>query len=197
MKKTVTFILSIIAPALSLTSCVIETDGSNPSYNPSAFAPADAYGGDMQVLYNEGYTSGKADAERGKSPNSARYTSGYDFAGKVKFSEGYNNAFRNYTPHNVHPGHPQGYGAVTAKVGQGQVSVLQGGQLVSTLRTASPNVEAHHFMSGQQQMVVKSRGDHGPATVELFDTRTGALRGKVLAYAIENGQPAWARGMQD
>jgi hypothetical protein len=33
--------------------------------------------------------------------------------------------------------------------------------------------------------------------VELFDIKTGALRDKVLAFAIKNGQPAWARGMQD
>ena len=35
------------------------------------------------------------------------------------------------------------------------------------------------------------------ATVELFDVRTGTLRDKVLAFAIENGQPEWARGMQE
>ena len=34
-------------------------------------------------------------------------------------------------------------------------------------------------------------------TVELFDVRTGTLRDKVLAFAIQNGQPEWARGMQD
>ncbi len=64
-------------------------------------------------------------------------------------------------------------------------------------RTASPNVEGQHFINNKSQIVVKSRGNHGPATVELFDTRTGALKGKVLAYAIQHGQPSWARGMQD
>ena len=86
---------------------------------------------------------------------------------------------------------------MTAVVGQGQVTVMQGGQEVSTLRTAAPNVEAQHFTPGQQQIVIKSRGNHGAANVELFDVRTGVLRDKVLAYAIENGQPAWARGMED
>jgi hypothetical protein len=86
---------------------------------------------------------------------------------------------------------------MTASVGQGQVRVMQNGQVISTLRTASPNVESHHFTSGQSQMVVKSRGNHGPATVELFDTKTGVLRDKILAYAIQNGHPSWARGMQD
>lgn len=96
------------------------------------------------------------------------------------------------------PGQPPGSGgAMTAVVGQGQVIVMQGGQVVSTLRTAAPNVEAQHFTAGQQEIVIKSRGNHGAANVELFDVRTGILRDKVLAYAIENGQPAWARGMED
>lgn len=46
-------------------------------------------------------------------------------------------------------------------------------------------------------MVVKSGGNHGPATVELFDVRTGTLRDKVLAFAIQTRLPKWARGIQD
>jgi hypothetical protein len=33
--------------------------------------------------------------------------------------------------------------------------------------------------------------------VELFDSRTGTLRDKVLAFAINNGQPAWAATMAE
>lgn len=101
-------------------------------------------------------------------------------------------------PGYANPGRPQAPGAgMTAVVGQGQVTVMQGDRVVSTLRTAAPNVEAQHFTADQQQIVIKSRGNHGAANVELFDVRTGVLRDKVLAYAIENGQPAWARGMEE
>jgi hypothetical protein len=195
MKKLATF-LSATA-LLLLPSCIVEPGSSGSGYNPSSYAPANGYEAPLQAIYNKGYSSGRLDATRGSSSNSAAYTSSYDFAGKVKFIEGYNKGYRNYTRHDVNPGHPQGYGAMTAQVGQGQVTIMQGGQVVSTLRTAAPNVEEHHFRSGQQQMVVKSRGNHGPATVELFDVRTGILRDKVLAFAIQNGQPDWARGMQD
>lgn len=195
--KKLTIILSALAPLLLLPSCVVETGSGGPAYNPSSFGPANRYEVPLQAIYNQGYSSGKSDALRGRSSNSAAYTSSYDFSAKVKFIEGYNNGYRNYSRHDVNPGHPQGYGVMTAEVGQGQVTIMQGGQRVSTLRTAMPNVEAHHFTSGQRQMVVKSRGNHGPATVELFDVRTGTLRDKVLAFAIQNGQPDWARGMQD
>ena len=84
-----------------------------------------------------------------------------------------------------------------AAVGQGRITVKDGGRVVCTVRTAAPNVETYRFTDGQRQLVVKSRGNHGPATVELFDVATGVLRDKVLAFAIKNGRPEWARGMQD
>lgn len=95
-------------------------------------------------------------------------------------------------------GGPSGAGAFTRQVEQGQVRVLEAGETVSVLKTASPNIEVARFTGpGQEEMVVKSRGNHGPATVELFDTRTGQLKDKVLAFAIQNGQPSWAAGMED
>jgi hypothetical protein len=104
---------------------------------------------------------------------------------------GYNNGY-------AKPSQPQGSGGgMTAVVGQGKVTVMQGGLVVSTLRTAAPNVESQRFIAGQQQLVVKSRGNHGAANVELFDVRTGVLRDKILAYAIKGGKPAWARGMEE
>ncbi len=195
--KKLGIILSAFAGLLLLPSCVVETGSSGPGYNPSSYTPANSYEAPLQAIYNQGYSSGKSDATRGRSSNSAAFTSSYDFAGKMKFIEGYNKGYKNYTRHDVHPGNSQGYGVMRAEVGQGQVTIMQGGRVISTLRTAAPNVEGHHFRSGQQQMVVKSRGNHGPATVELFDVRTGTLRDKVLAFAIQNGQPEWARGMQD
>ncbi|HCN75897.1 MAG TPA: hypothetical protein DIT13_01735 [Verrucomicrobiales bacterium] len=83
----------------------------------------------------------------------------------------------------------------TVSVGQGAVTIMEGSRRVSTCYTASPNVENTRFISEQQQIVVKSRGNHGPATVQLFDTRTGRQEGRVMAYEIRGGFPAWATGM--
>lgn len=198
IRKSLPLITLIGASCALLSSCVVET-GTNGelSYDPVSYAPANNYGADQQAAYRSGYDHGRDDAKAGRSRDFKRYSYKYTPSTKDKFVEGYRSAYNNYSRSNVHGDHPQGYGRMTASVGQGQVQILQNGQVVSTLRTASPNVESHHFTSGQSQMVVKSRGNHGPATVELFDTKTGTLRDKVLAFAIENGQPSWARGMQD
>ena len=34
----------------------------------------------------------------------------------------------------------------------------------------------------------------GPAAVELFDTKTGVLKNKIMAFAIQDDQPEWAQG---
>lgn len=89
-------------------------------------------------------------------------------------------------------GHGQRLAAIR---GQFMVTIMEGSRRVSVCRTASPNIEETRWHRGQQQIVVKSRGNHGPATVQLFDTRSGRLDGSVMAYEIANGRPAWARGM--
>lgn len=84
-------------------------------------------------------------------------------------------------------------GTLQRTIGPGMVIVSRNGETVSVLRTAAPNIEAADFIGrGQSQIAIKSRGAHGPATCELFDTQTGQLRDKVMAFAIRNGQPAWA-----
>ena len=101
---------------------------------------------------------------------------------------------------NSSQGRPQGsrpyYGQpYRASVGQGSVTILEGPRRVSTCYTASPNVENSRFINEQQQIVVKSRGNHGPATVQLFDTSTGRQQGRVMAYEVRGGYPSWAAGM--
>lgn len=86
---------------------------------------------------------------------------------------------------------------LTAVRGQGTVTIMEGPRTVSTIRTASPNIEQTRFISEQSRIVVKSRGNHGPATVQLFDSRTGRQEGTVMAYELANGGPAWAAGMAD
>ena len=79
--------------------------------------------------------------------------------------------------------------------GMWNVSIMEGDRPVSVCRTASPFVEETRFINEQEQIVVKSRARHGPATVQLFDTRNGAEQGRIMAYEIREGQPAWAAGL--
>lgn len=84
----------------------------------------------------------------------------------------------------------------TAKSGVGSVTIREGSRVLTSFRTAAPNVEQTRWYAEQEQIVVKSRGYHGPATVELFNSRTGAKLGTVMAYQAANG-PAWARSMAE
>jgi hypothetical protein len=87
--------------------------------------------------------------------------------------------------------------ALTAVRGQGQVTIMEGNRTVSTISTASPNIEQTRWYQEQEQIVVKSRGNHGPATVQLFNSRTGRQLGTVKAYELTEGGPTWAAGMAD
>lgn len=87
--------------------------------------------------------------------------------------------------------------AYSSVIRLGMVIIMDGTRHVATCRAAAPNVEEARFINRQKQIVVKSRGRHGPATVQLFDTRTGAERDAVMAYDIGNGQPEWAAGLED
>lgn len=193
MKKLLS--ICCLGLGLSLTSCVVPVDGMN--YDPGNYSPGNSYSGDAQDGFRKGYEFGRQDVRAGRNENFGRYSSEYMALTKDQFREGYTKGYENYHPHYGNGGYNAGPGAVTAVVGQGQIRIMNGGRTVSTIRTAAPNIEKHHFTNGKQQMVVKSRGNHGPATVELFDVQTGALRDKVLAYSIEYGNPSWARGMQD
>ena len=82
----------------------------------------------------------------------------------------------------------------TAVVGQSQVTIKHGDKTVSVVRTGLANVEETRFLDqdGRKMLAAKSRGNHGPALLELFDVQTGTLKDKVMAFAVEGGQPAWA-----
>lgn len=75
--------------------------------------------------------------------------------------------------------------------------IRKNGQVLCSFRTAMPNVETWRLVRGDSQIIVKSRGSRGPATVELFDTTTGTLRDKVLAFAIRSSGATWAYGFED
>lgn len=84
---------------------------------------------------------------------------------------------------------------LTASKVPGAVIIREGARTVTSFATASPNVEETRFINEQEQIVVKSRGNHGPATVQLFNARTGKEEGRVMAFEIKKGKPAWAAGM--
>lgn len=87
--------------------------------------------------------------------------------------------------------------APQVSVEQGKVRLIISGRTICSLRPAMPFVEKYKLVNSNQQIIIKSRANHGPATVELFNVSNGSLDDKVLAFAIKNGRPAWAKGWQD
>lgn len=85
----------------------------------------------------------------------------------------------------------------TASKRLGSVLILEGSRRVAICHTDGLQVQQVRFINGQKQLVVKSRSRHGPAVVQLFDTRTGAEKDAVLAHDIRVGQPAWAEVLEN
>jgi hypothetical protein len=86
-------------------------------------------------------------------------------------------------------------GPLSASTSGDSVIIRQGGRVLSSFRAASPIIEETRWRDEQNRIVVKSRGNRGPATVQLFDPRSGREVGRVMAYDIRGGKPAWAAGM--
>ena len=86
---------------------------------------------------------------------------------------------------------------VKVHVEQSQVRLLRNGKTIAICRTQLPEIENWKLINGNRQIVIKSRGRHGPAAVELFNVVDGSLADKVMAFAIKNGKPEWARGFEE
>jgi hypothetical protein len=97
----------------------------------------------------------------------------------------------------VSPAPKRGYPPLDVRVEQTSVRLLRRGMTVCLIRTDLPKVERWEIINRNTEIVIKSRGDRGPAAVELFDTQSGILKGKVMEYAIHDGQPAWASGFEN
>jgi hypothetical protein len=97
----------------------------------------------------------------------------------------------------VSPAPKRGYPPLDVSVEQTSVRLLRRGMTVCLIRTDLPKVERWEIINRNTEIVIKSRGDRGPAAVELFDTQSGILKGKVMEYAIHDGQPAWASGFEN
>lgn len=174
--------LALLPLALCFTGC--GTDDLTTS------SPGD----DSSIVgYDLGLSKGRADGGGGLSRTPDRYSSLYSEADRRDFFRGYEDGYNQ----GIRPtGKPESFGQpLVASVGQGKVTIREGSRTVSVCTTALPNVEETKFVTEQQEIVVKSRGGHGPATVQLFDTATGAEKASVAAYNIRGGNPRWADGM--
>ena len=140
---------------------------------------------------------GRTDGRAGLSRRPSRHYGSFPASQTASFNRGYEVGYNQ----GIRPGSGSGspsYGQpLTAVQGSGMVMIREGRRTKAICRTAKPNIERTRFINEQQQIVIKSRGSHGPATVQLFDTRTGAEQGRVLAYEIQRGRPRWAAGMGD
>jgi hypothetical protein len=97
----------------------------------------------------------------------------------------------------ITPAARKGYARLDVSVEPAGVRLLRRGMTVCLIRTQLPHVEKWEIINRNTEIVIKSREERGPAAVELFDTQTGIVKGKVMAYAIYNGQPGWAQGFED
>jgi hypothetical protein len=91
----------------------------------------------------------------------------------------------------------EGHGKTSVSVEQSRVRVVRAGKTLCRLQPAMAVVERYELVNHAQQIIIKSRGKHGPATVELFNLSDGSRVDQVLAYAIRKDRPAWASGWQE
>lgn len=144
--------------------------------------------------YSLGFTKGREDGWSGRSRTPDRYEALYSEADRAEFFRGYEAGYNEGIKSEATGSYGQ---PLTAVKGSGKVTIKEGSRTVAVCSTASPNVEEAKFITGQQEIVVKSRRNHGPATVQLFDTQSGSEKGRVMAYEIRGGKPAWAAGMEE
>ncbi len=168
---------------LTITQCVVVEEG--------------AYTGPHRSSYDLGVEKGRADGSGGRSRTPSRHYGSFPAAETAAFDQGYEDGYNEGIKPGAGTGNV-GFGQpLTAETGQGSVTIKEGGSTVSVCYTVSPNIEKTRFIDEQNQIVIKSRGNHGPATVQLFDTRTGKEQDRIMAFAIQGGEPGWASGMGD
>ena len=96
----------------------------------------------------------------------------------------------------ISPPRQRGYVA-DVRVEEAGVRLLRSGMTMCLIRTESPRIEDWRLINGNTEIVVKSRGNPGLATVERFDTRTGIRKDRIVAVEIKDGQPDWAVGFEE
>lgn len=146
--------------------------------------------------YELGKSKGFEDGVNGLSRTPTRHEVLYSEADRADFFRGYEDGYNAGIKPGAKLPKEHSYGQpLTTVNSQGAATIMEGKRKVAVCHTASPNIEETKFINEQRQIVVKSRGNHGPATVELFDSFTGKQKGRVMAYEIRDGEPSWAAGM--
>ena len=64
-----------------------------------------------------------------------------------------------------------------------RLEVFRDGKHIGVIRSEKPNIERWGFIDSGRHIVVKSRGDDGPAIIELFDTATCMRVSKVEMFS--------------
>lgn len=181
-------LLSLLAAAAlgALTGCA-STGG-----DPAGGRPESAAGAGGGNAFNLGIYRGREDGAAGLSRTPSRHYGRLVPSQTAEFNRGYEIGYNQ----GIKPGGGAGFSQpLTAVNGPGAVTIKEGNRVLAVAQTASPFVEETRFIQEQERLVVKSRGGHGPATVQLFDSKTGAELGRVMAYQIQGNQPPWAAGM--
>ena len=78
---------------------------------------------------------------------------------------------------------------------QDHVNICDHGRFVANVKSAKGFIEGWDFTKDGERLVIKSRGTHGPATIELFSLRNGLAMEAVQAY--EKNLPDWAAPFAD
>ena len=78
----------------------------------------------------------------------------------------------------------------------GGLDVSEKGKLISRVRCAAP-IQRWVFVKDGRNLVLRCGNTAGPATIELFDSRTAILRDSIPADQVLDGRPAWAACLAD
>lgn len=180
MKRPILSIL-VLPFSLFLSHCVDIEQASIPSYQ-----------GPHESTHDIGVDRGRTDGSRGLSRTPSRHAGTYPSQEIAAFLQGYESGYNQAIRRSTGASYGQ---PLRVKKLQGRITIYEGSRALATCKTVAPNIESTRFINEQQQIVVKSRGNHGPATLQLFDSRDGAEKGRIMAFDVRNGQPSWAAGM--
>jgi hypothetical protein len=77
----------------------------------------------------------------------------------------------------------------------GKISICEKGNVLATVSTTKAFIEQWGFAADGRHFVAKSRGAHGPASIQLFAFKNGPAEAAVEAYSED--LPDWARSYKD
>ncbi len=85
---------------------------------------------------------------------------------------------------------------ISAREVPGGLDISEKGKLISQLRSAAP-IERWVFVKNGRDIVVRCSNAAGPATIEIYDSRTAIRRASIAVDQVIDGRPAWATCLAD